>query len=76
MSANASVARARLLGGAFLLLALLALNSVCTQFVAARLHYDEALGAPVVGTLYPPFAWWRWMFAFYATPNRPTTTPS
>jgi len=62
---NTSVARARILGGVLLVLALIAINSVCTQFIAARLQYHPSLGQPIFGTLYQPFAWWQWMFRFY-----------
>lgn len=62
---NTSVARARILGGALLVLALIAINTICTQFIAARLHYHPSLGQPLFGTLYQPFAWWRWIFSFY-----------
>ncbi|SUD29787.1 conjugal transfer protein [Proteus vulgaris] len=62
---NTSVARARILGGVLLALALIAINSICTQFIAARLQYHPSLGQPIFGTLYQPFAWWQWMFRFY-----------
>lgn len=57
--------RARIIGGVLLVLALIAINSLCTQFVAARLHYHPSLGQPFLGTLYQPFAWWGWLFSFY-----------
>jgi type IV secretion system protein VirD4 len=62
---NTPVAKARLLGSALLILYLVALNSVCTQFVAGRLHYHPSLGKPLLGQLYAPFEWWRWLFRFY-----------
>lgn len=62
---NSSAAKARILGGVLLVLALAATNSICTQFVAERLQYHPSLGQPLFGTLYQPFAWWGWMFRFY-----------
>lgn len=62
---NTSAARARLLGSILLVFYLVALNSICTQFVATRLHYHSGLGAPMFGQLYAPFDWWRWLFRFY-----------
>ena len=63
---NTSAARARILGGVLAVLAVIAINSVCTQFVASRLHYHPGLGKPLFGTLYQPFGWWRWMFRYYS----------
>jgi len=63
---NTSAARARILGGILAVLAVIAINSVCTQFVASRLHYHPSLGRPLFGTLYQPFGWWRWMFRYYS----------
>jgi len=54
-----------MLGGVLAVLAIIATNSVCTQFVAARLNYHPALTGAIVGKFYEPFAWWRWMFRFY-----------
>ncbi|MGE4411073.1 MAG: type IV secretory system conjugative DNA transfer family protein [Sphingobium sp.] len=67
---NSSVARARTLGTILLVVAIVGVNSICTQFVAGRLNYHPALGEPVLGTLYQPFKWWSWLFAFYSgAPN-------
>ncbi len=53
-----------------LVIAVVALNSICTQFVAARVHYHPALGEPLFGSFYKPFDWWSWLFAFYeGAPN-------
>lgn len=62
---NQSVAKARILGGALAVLTVVGVNSICTQFVAARLDYHPQLGPPLVGSLYQPFAWWLWMTEFY-----------
>lgn len=62
---NTSVVKARIGGGIILLLFLIAVNSICTQFVAGRVGYHPALGSPIFGQLYMPFAWWGWLFKFY-----------
>lgn len=62
---NAPVARARALGTTLLVAAIVGVNSICTQFVAGRLHHHPALGEPMFGSLYQPFKWWAWSFAFY-----------
>jgi len=62
---NTPAAKARLLGSALLIFYLVALNSVCTQFVAERLHYHPSLGKPLLGPLYGPFEWWSWTIHFY-----------
>lgn len=62
---NTSAAKARLVGGFFLVLFLIAVNSICTQFIAARLAYHPWLGTPLFGRFYNPFDWWSWLFGFY-----------
>lgn len=62
---NSSIGRLRILGGVYLLLFIVGINSACTQFVAQRLNYHPALGQPLFGQLYGPFDWWRWLFKFY-----------
>jgi len=62
---NTSVAKARAGGVLFLIVFLVGVNSVCTQFVAARLAYHPALGGTLFGKIYSPFKWWRWLFDFY-----------
>lgn len=42
----------------------IAVNAAITQTIAARLGYHPALGAPMVGELYHPFAWWSWQYHF------------
>ena len=67
---NSSIVRLRVVGGCCFVLFITAVNSVCTQFVASRLGYSPGLGKPVVGLLYGPLDWWRWLFKFYdATPS-------
>lgn len=62
---NQSGGRLRLIGAVYLILYVCALNSLCTQFIAYRVAYHPALGAPMFGHVYSPFAWWDWMFKFY-----------
>lgn len=57
--------RDRLIALAGFGLAIVVLNAVLTQFVAARLDYHPALGANV-GGIYPPWAWIAWQ-EWYAT---------
>ena len=64
-SGNVSLTRSRILGGFLLTLTIIAINSVCTQFVAERLGHHSSLGRPIFGQIYQPFDWWRWMFDFY-----------
>jgi type IV secretion system protein VirD4 len=35
-------------------------SSAATQFIAWRLSYHPALGQPLIGQLYPPWAWLSW----------------
>jgi type IV secretion system protein VirD4 len=62
---NAPAARARVIGGVALAAAIVAVNALCTQFLAARLAYAPALGRPLLWHLYQPFAWWDWLFSSY-----------
>lgn len=62
---NTSIARARIVGTILLILAVIAVNAIATQFVAGRLQYHPSLGEPFAGRFYQPFAWWSWMFSFY-----------
>lgn len=62
---NDSDIRTRLAAGACFLLLIVGINSLCTQFVAARFLYDPALGAPLFARVYNPFAWWEWFRIFY-----------
>lgn len=63
--ANVSIGRLRILGGIYLLLFIVGVNSVCTQFIASRLKYHPALGPTMFGQLYNPFEWWSWLVRFY-----------
>ncbi|MEX8139988.1 type IV secretory system conjugative DNA transfer family protein [Acinetobacter baumannii] len=60
-----SITRLRVLGGFVLVLYEIGLNTVCTQYVAGKLAYHPALGKPLVGTLYQPFDWLKWLFKYY-----------
>jgi type IV secretion system protein VirD4 len=62
---NAPAARARVIGGVALAAAIVAVNALCTQFLAARLAYAPALGRPLLWHLYQPFAWWGWLLSYY-----------
>ncbi|MEO9231576.1 MAG: type IV secretory system conjugative DNA transfer family protein [Devosia sp.] len=61
-----SIAKIRLVGGLCLAVAVVIINSTATQYVAEHLSYHPALGSPLFGTAYMPFAWWQWAFSFYA----------
>ena len=62
---NSSIATARVIGTTLLIGGVIGVNSFCTQYVAGRLHHHPALGKPIYGPLYQPFAWWKWAFQFY-----------
>lgn len=62
---NQSAGALRLVGAVYLGIYLVALNSLCTQFIAYRVSYHSALGTPWFGHFYSPFAWWEWMTKFY-----------
>lgn len=40
-------------------------NGAVTQYLAAQFGYQKALGQPLIGSLYNPFAWNIWQFQFY-----------
>jgi type IV secretion system protein VirD4 len=46
-------------------MALLLISAVATQYVAARLAFHPALGAPLFGRVYPPWAWFQWQALYY-----------
>lgn len=64
---NTSIGKARLQGAGCALLLIVAVNSICTQFVADRMTYHPALGAPLVGYIYSPFEWWKWAGSFFSS---------
>jgi type IV secretion system protein VirD4 len=49
-----------LLGGVLVLI-----SAVATQYVADRLRYHPALGSPLFGHVYPPWAWLEWQALYY-----------
>ena len=51
---------------AALLLASLLASSAATQLLAWRLHYHPALGEPLIGRLYRPWAWLIWRARYRA----------
>ena len=67
---NTNIVKARLIGAAALIVFLIGVNSVCTQFVAAKFAYHPGLGEAIFGHFYKPWAWWQWLFTFYRSgPN-------
>lgn len=50
---------------AFLAMAITAINSVFTQTLARQFNYHPALGQPLWGHWYNPFAWNIWQFQYY-----------
>lgn len=62
---NSSAGKLRLLGGVYLVLFIIGLNSVCTQYIAYQVGYHPALGPSLFGQFYMPFDWWQWLFKFY-----------
>lgn len=46
--------------------AVTAINSVLTQTLARKLNYHPALGQPLWGHWYNPFAWNIWQFQYYS----------
>jgi type IV secretion system protein VirD4 len=67
MSVPASIVPERPFWGHRLLAAfaiLLSANMASTQFVAARLHYHPALGRPLIGPIFRPWAWLAWKTRF------------
>lgn len=67
---NTNIVKARLIGAVALIVFLLGVNSVCTQFVASKFAYHPALGEAIFSHFYLPWAWWQWLFKFYrSAPN-------
>ena len=62
---NASILKARILGTVGLVAGITAVNSYCTQFIAKRVFYHRALGEPLFGHFYQPYAWWVWLTKYY-----------
>lgn len=62
---NSSATRTRAIGTIYLMLLIVGVNSISTQFVADRLGYHPSLGSPLFGLFYSPFSWWNWLFSFY-----------
>ena len=50
-----------------LIIAILIINQVATQYIAAAFGYDIALGKPIFGHIYEPFHWIIWIFQFGST---------
>lgn len=67
---NSSILKTRLVGGILLVAYILLINQLISQYLAAQLKYHPALGSPIGGYFYSPFAWWSWIFKFYdGAPN-------
>ncbi len=62
---NSPIIKTRIIGLACLMLAMIGISGFCTQFIAERLAYHPALGAPLFGHIYNPFDWWQWFHNFY-----------
>ncbi len=50
-----------------LIIAILMINQIATQYVAAAFGYDIVLGKPIFGHIYEPFHWVIWTFQFGST---------
>ena len=59
--------RVILLAGSGLVLYLVGINSVATQYVAAYYAYHPALGRPVFAHLYKPWDWFVWQQLYFAS---------
>jgi len=57
--------KAPVFGVLILCLAMVLINSAFTQFFAARFGYQNALGQPLFGHCYVPFAWVGWSIQSY-----------
>lgn len=65
---NNSVAKVRCVGAILLLLYLVMINSMCTQYIAYALNFHKNLGGGISfgsSYLYAPFKWWYWLFDYY-----------
>ncbi|MDA8249227.1 MAG: type IV secretory system conjugative DNA transfer family protein [Rhodospirillales bacterium] len=69
---HAPRSRKRLLGAATLLASAAAVSGGATQFVAWRVHYHPALGAPWFAHFYAPWSWLAWMRAPWAPQAKAT----
>lgn len=59
--------RVILLAGAGLVLYLVGINSVATQYIAAYYAYHPALGRPVFAHFYKPWDWFVWQQLYFAS---------
>lgn len=60
-----SITRLRLIGSIYLVGYEVILNGVCTQYIAKKFAYHAGLGQPVIGSIYNPFNWFKWLFNYY-----------
>ncbi|SEM30857.1 type IV secretory system conjugative DNA transfer family protein [Acinetobacter sp. DSM 11652] len=60
-----SITRLRLIGSIYLVGYEVILNGVCTQYIAKKFAYHAGLGQPVIGSVYNPFNWFKWLFNYY-----------
>lgn len=64
--------RPLLLGSSGLIVGAVVLSGAATQFVAYRVGYHPAIGAPLFGHLYAPWSWIEWQRAAWAANARRT----
>jgi type IV secretion system protein VirD4 len=64
-SSDNGYTKAPLIGLVLLGVMLVAISAAATQYVAARLSYHPALGAPLFGKIYAPWAWFEWQARYY-----------
>ncbi len=64
--------RPLLLGSSGLIVGAVVLSGAATQFVAYRVGYHPAIGAPLLGHLYAPWSWIEWQKAAWAANARRT----
>ncbi len=65
MSKNVSPVKARMISAGIMGLMIVSVSSYCTQYVAEKFAYHPALGGPLSGQFYNPFAWWGWSLRYH-----------
>src|ERR1700709_15216 len=64
--------RSALLATTGLIAGTVMLNAIATQYVAYRVGYHPAIGAPLFGRIYAPWDWIAWQQAAWAVNARHT----
>ena len=59
--------RSLLAGSSFLIAGAVVISTAATQFIAYRVGYHPAIGAPLYDHLYAPWRWIEWQQAAWAT---------